>query len=497
LRFNKYIWDLYKDSAIGKDCINKWILTDFPDIEYGRECKPDIIEKLRQNNLTKYISDKKVNWYSLLKDYFLNKRFVLEDAYNIYEKWIIDGLFINDFQILDKENYKRWTVDISFFSQILYSAYPEFFFPYILDCEFNRFQKICEEFNITLPKVPNKKDWNDRAIYYIGLCEALFEFRKLNGFTPEELCAFFYDFAPKVLNELEDKELPSPSKVWFVGGSKLDFDFLDKATVESKEHWQGNVDTRKGDIVVMYCVSPRSYIHSIWRAVGDGFADPFFYYYSVVYLSKPIRLNFYVTQNDLENNSLWSNNPLVRKNLQGINGYPIKYLEYLELLSILKSKGQDIDNLPLIKPTSRLETDVLKDERDVEIRLIEPFLELLKYKPADWKRQMPVKMGRGERNYPDYCFGANPIRGEETAKMILESKYEIKTQKELQEAYFQAKSYAIRLQADKFIIAACEGIWIYHPKNSVYKFDNYYHCNWVDIENPDILHKLRQMVGKK
>jgi hypothetical protein len=71
---------------------------------------------------------------------------------------------------------------------------------------------------------------------------------------------------------------------------------------------------------------------------------------------------------------------------------------------------------------------------------------------------MPVKMGRGERNYPDYCFGANPVRGEETAKMILESKYEIKTQKELLDAYFQTKSYAMRLQVEKFAIAAREGI---------------------------------------
>ena len=81
--------------------------------------------------------------------------------------------------------------------------------------------------------------------------------------------------------------------------------------------------------------------------------------------------------------------------------------------------------------------------------------------------------------------------------MILESKYEIKTQKELQNAYFQAKSYAVRLQADKFVIASREGIWIYIPKNVSYKFDDYYHYSWVDIENPDILHKLQQMIGKQ
>jgi len=119
------------------------------------------------------------------------------------------------------------------------------------------------------------------------------------------------------------------------------------------------------------------------------------------------------------------------------------------------------------------------------------------YKPKDWIRQMPVKMGRGERNYPDYCFGANPARGEETAKMILESKFGIKTQKELQDAYFQTKSYALRLQSEKFVIASKEGIWVFHPKKAVYKFDDYFHCNWLEIENPDILHKLQLMMGKQ
>jgi len=497
LRFNKCIWDLYKDSTKGQESIKKWTsLNDFPNSEYSRDCKQSIIDELRKNYLDKYIDGTKVNWYLLLKDYFLNKGFIADNAYNIYNYWIDEGIAINNFIKISPKHYQTWIAHKSFLSSVLSSSYPDYFFPYTLDCEFDNFTRICNEFNIPIPEVPKKMDLEKRALYYIDLCEALLEFRKINGFTPQELYAFLYDFAPSVINELKDTELPQPSKVWFVGGSKYDFNFLDNATKESKSHWQGNVDARRGDIIVMYCVTPRSYIHSIWRAEGDGFADPFFRYYSVVWIANPIKLDIQISQKDLKNNSIWSDCPLIRKNLQGVNGYPIKYIEYLELLSMLKAKGQDINKLPTIQPTSKFEAEDLINERDVEIKLIEPFLITLKYKPTDWIRQMPVKMGRGERNFPDYCFGANPQRGEETAKMVLESKYEIKTQKELQEAYFQAKSYAVRLQSDKFIIAAREGIWIYQPKNMVYKFDDYYHCNWVDIENPDILHKLRKMIGK-
>ncbi|MBP7496170.1 MAG: type I restriction endonuclease subunit R [Bacteroidales bacterium] len=454
------------------------------------------MEKLNHNNLDKYIVNSKVNWYNLLKDYFIKFGFNIDEAPNIYKKCISEGIYIKDFKIIGKNNFKHWATDIQFFSRVLYSSFPEYFFPYTFKFKFNEFKKICNEFDIIIPEVPKKKDWYGRATYYLALCEAILEFRKVNAFKPAELCAFLYDFAPNIIRELEDTELPNPSRVWFVGGSKNDFKFLDNATDNSTDFWQGNIDSKKGDIIVMYCLTPRSYIHSIWRVVGDGFADPFFYYYNLVYISKPIKLDVQITKCELENNFLWSKNPLVRKNLQGINGYPIKYNEYLELLSILQSKGQNIDNIPSIKPTNRIDGDDLNSERDVEIKLIEPLLELLQYNFKDWIRQMPVKMGRGERNYPDYCFGANPTRGEESAKMILESKFEIKTQKELQEAYFQAKSYAIRLQAEKFVIAAREGIWVYSPKNMTYKFDNYFYCNWVDIENPEILYKLQHLIGK-
>ena len=112
-------------------------------------------------------------------------------------------------------------------------------------------------------------------------------------------------------------------------------------------------------------------------------------------------------------------------------------------------------------------------------------------------REMPVRMGRGERNYPDYCFGAVAKRGEEKASMLVEFKFEIRTQKALQEAYLQAKSYALRLQAELFIVAAKEGIWIYEQKERGFQFSEHLHFNWIDLENPDVLYRLRQIIGKR
>lgn len=497
MRFNKYIWDLYRKSEQGRKQIEVWAnFSCYLDDIYAGEASVTVIEEIVKLNLNQDISLSTGYWFKNLKEHFSHQEFCVENAKTCFKKWIEEGIIIGDDVILGENDFKSWAVSISFYSTILSSVYPDYFFPYTLDCEFYKIQHICDEFKIPISDVPKKNSWEDRAMFYIDLCDALFEFRKGAGFSPQELFAFLYDFAPSVIKELIDKELPNPSKVWFVGANRNNFDFVDNAVTDSFDYWQGNIDARRGDIVVMYCLAPRSYIHSIWRVRVDGFADPFFYFYSAVGISNPIILDVLLTQKELKSNSVWKNNPLIRKNLQGINGYPIKHKEYIELLMMLEEKGQNIASLPIIKPTSKLGADDLKDERAVEIKLIEPFLTLLSYKPNDWIRQMSIKMGRGERNYPDYCFGVNTKRGEESAKMVLESKFEIKTQKDLQDAYFQAKSYALRLQAEKFVIAAKEGIWIFKPKNGNYKLDDHYACNWVNIENPDILHTVKQLIGK-
>ena len=108
---------------------------------------------------------------------------------------------------------------------------------------------------------------------------------------------------------------------------------------------------------------------------------------------------------------------------------------------------------------------------------------------------MPVRMGRGERYYPDYALNARATRGEESATMIVESKLRVQTRRELLEAYCQAKSYALRLQAKTMIIAAIEGIWIFRGQNG-FSIDTMAHWNWKELEHPDTLHKVRKLIGK-
>lgn len=76
------------------------------------------------------------------------------------------------------------------------------------------------------------------------------------------------------------------------------------------------------------------------------------------------------------------------------------------VLAIMQRKGQDISQLPRPRTVPFLPATEIGNERDVEIALVEPLLSRLGYTEKDCLRQMPLRMGRGERIYPDYVFGA-------------------------------------------------------------------------------------------
>lgn len=501
MKFNKYIWGLYKNSDIGKKAIDdSKPFIEIPDNEsFLVDFEEDWIEEIKQNGFTDFIRDGKVNILKIYHSHFSKKSFQVDAADDIFNQWISDGVNFAGFDVLVKDEDERWWKEIEYISNALYISFPDFFFPYFFLCEFDKFKLICDEYYIALPEIPKKRYQRERTMYYLEICKALYEFRINNGLSPEELIAFFYDFAPNSLAE-NNNENPlniSPSKVWYVGGGQVDFDFLDNAKNDEIERWQSNIDIRAGDILIMYCVSPRSYIHSVWQAINDGFIDPFFYYYCLTYISNAIKVPP-ITLQEIKTNPVLSKSPIIRKNFQGVNGYPVAHDEYGEMLRLWAEKGMDITALPKIEVIKYLSDDiVLKDERDVELYLLEPLLSRLKYEQADWIRQMPIRMGRGERYYPDYCFGAISARGEESAKMLIEAKYSIKSTKSLKDAYFQAKSYAMRLQADKFVLASKEGLWIYEKAGSNFDIDKNIHFTWNDIENPDNLHQLMKMIGKK
>lgn len=155
--------------------------------------------------------------------------------------------------------------------------------------------------------------------------------------SPYELWAFLYDFAPNYIGGMESyiiKDLPEPRGAFFIGGSEKDVGLKDDKLDITV--WQCNEDTRAGDMILMYFKTPDSAIDSVWRACSVGFIDPFFYYYRCTFIGKRVKINR-VTQQMMKKDPIISKMPIVKKNMQGINGIELLPSEYNHLMDLASS----------------------------------------------------------------------------------------------------------------------------------------------------------------
>ncbi len=81
--------------------------------------------------------------------------------------------------------------------------------------------------------------------------------------------------------------------------------------------------------------------------------------------------------------------------------------------------------------------------------------------------------------------------------MILETKFSLSTHRLLTDAYYQAKSYALRLKAKVMLLASKEGLWIFQRKKDDFYADEFIHKSWNELNHPDELHKIVRIIGKK
>lgn len=495
MKLNKFIWDNYKESIEGKKVIEIFNENDvhaiidnfFTDANSLYKDALDIIDVL-----------------DYIKELELPENLDESQAKTLFNQIIEKGITIEfeegDDEFISANDYETILYYVPLISVYLYSYYPEQFKPYFFVRKFKLLVQISDAFEMKIPEVPLKRDKRARCEYYWDLCQAFNRFKDENSFSDEELCAFLYDFAPKYLNQSKTQiveELPVPTQVWMVGGNigGGDIEFLDKAKSGDISNWQGNLDTKRGDIVVMYCLTPNSSIHSIWRAYSDGFPDPFFRYYSLINITNPIKVPD-IHIKELKADKYFSKHSLVRSNMQGLNGRTLNSQDYEELLKLIQKKNFKIEELPKLYHPTFNTNDEIKNERDVEIQILEPFIEKVGYQKGDWERQLTVRMGRGERNYPDYSFFVSGEKGFEKSKMIVEAKYLIKNNKELEETFKQAHSYALRLEASKIILCDKNAIWIYIRESHGYDRDKYYKKFWQELEHADEFNKVKKMIGK-
>lgn len=457
MKFNRFAWDNYLQTERGRNVIDDFSLLGDDPME--------IVLSFRYNERMRmiYENDDETKDYisGVLDDYW---NYIIgcaqipqniENAKKLYETVISNGLTING-EILVKEEDFKFSLGMNvWITWLLFQLAPEYFFPNLFEFQAHNLYKTADSFDIELPKMPKKSDYQGRCMYYWYLCEAFYKFRTENHLSPVELCAFLYDYAPNFVAH-DNVEMPKPSNVWMIGGK------IDERELFDTVFWQGNQNTKRGDILIHYETFPVSAITHIWRATTDGLIDPFFHYYGCIYITDGIKVPA-ISIDELKKDEHFSTHPLVKKNMQGVNGWPMTSEDYSRLLEMIAAKGMDIEKLPkLYAPTIHYNENI-KLEEDVEHLLLEPLLESMGF--TDYKRRLPVKAGRGHRIIPDYALHYCDKRNEERAKVLIEAKYYMKTPQDIEAAFLQARSYAKLLDSSVIVLCDKECLIVYERKD--------------------------------
>lgn len=478
MKFNQYTWSLYKQSDNGKKAISEFEDASEKEFDLIRKYNPTDAKSLEEDSFYSVCAD--------LWDYSVstNKEVAsLQEAKEAYESCISLGLIIDGEVYVKPDDYEFMLGGNLILSFLFYEFAPDYFIPNLFKFRFFDLNKIADLFEIDIPPIPKKSDYKARCMYYWELCEVFYKFRVENNLSPSELCAFLYDYSPNLI-ENKNAEMPEPAQAWFIGG--LIRGYGEQWTIG---FWQTNPETKKGDILIHYETSPVSAITCLWIAQTDGVIDPFFHYYSNTYISDRVEIP-HITLKELREDEYFSKHPLIRKNFQGVNGWTASSEDYSQLLRIIKSKGYDISSLPQLYAPSVIENASIKDERGVEVHLLEYYLNNMGlHENIDYIRQIPIKAGRGNRIYPDYAVHYNNSSGYESAKILIEAKFHMKNNRDIEEAFKQARSYANLLESSTIILCDKNLIIIYEKKNG-FDRDRYKKIYWSELENPDKYNEL-------
>lgn len=513
--FNRYIWSLYHNSPHGQKVTRQAFprfarfarSSGYENWRIQLDSTIPVLTAHKENPAEFHLLDDPIKLRKLLEIWF-------ESCENLTDGFLLllkeEGLYCD---LEDQENPDRHcfaffgggkheldvATHIGPITTVMHRMQPDAYIPYYFQGRFKLLSDTCQFFQIPLPAIPGKLQKKERALFYLEINRALQEFRQRHGLSPAELNAFLYDFAPACLAENADDELPAPQRAWFLMagvGTQDDFTLLDNADQKTESLWRGNRDARRGDIAVLWCASPRAHLHSLWRIVEDGHDDPFAHWYSLVRIGLP-QVVPHLKIKDLKSSSILAQSTLVRAHFQGCAGKYFPADDYLALLELCTLHGASIDVLPRIPPSSLLTVDKqILNERGVEMELIEPLLKRLGFNEHDWQRQIVVRMGRGEKVYPDYAIGFKNIPDHESARIIVESKYRIATRKDLVEAFRQGRSYALRLRASHLVLAALEGIWVIAESDGFW-LDSARHWPWQELINGNAEPELLALIGAK
>ncbi len=273
--FSSFVWKLYIASEEGRSAIARDLAEHAaafspsprtPPFEFALYSAP--LENGEVSGPVTQVDNSTVDLRSLFRsNYSGHELSTLEEAEHLFTSIADEGL---EWRIdLDKEKrafvYGGGKIDVSAYEDIILSiqglssgmheAFPEFFFPYLFSCSFDRLQRIGDRFGISLPEIPGRRKVRDRALYYLHVNREMQRFRREHGLSPAELNAFLYDFT--------EKEMGDRSPAGFLVLRKFGFSWAARVATEIS-----SFSTRRKR--VLYRIGRQAWkpVEAIWRWYG-------------------------------------------------------------------------------------------------------------------------------------------------------------------------------------------------------------------------------------
>lgn len=176
--------------------------------------------------------------------------------------------------------------------------------------------------------------------------------------------------------------------------------------------------------------------------------------------------------------------------MQGLNGVEIMPTIYNHLMDIA---GADVFRF---EKTGVASEESIETEKDVENKYIKPLLARLGYNETDYVQQLYIEIGNHNHALiPDFVIMPKKSKGHTSAFAIIEAKKSIQSEKMLDEAKLQARSYANLLKVQYSIIASQEKLWVTSRADDYSK--DVFVSDWSGLNNPDAFNSLQKLAGKK
>lgn len=486
-------WDDYKEGRRGSEAIKKFQVGATPNVTLDeqlaliKEFDPNYMENLGEKDI-KWVTDNIDLFYD---DVSRNTTYSdlptnINEAADFYEGY----MSMVDPSYRDSLNFNLFiTLD-------LYAWCQEYFFPNLYVMNFIALQRFFDKFNLDLPEVPSRTNWEKRCMYYMELCKIVYQFRIDNGLTPAELSALMFDYSQRHIEEPETS-LPEASQAWLIGGTSGDAE-------KDAEYrfWQANPDTKRGDILIHYEKYPTKAITAVWRAEENGIVDPFFAYYSNTYAGHRINVP-HITLDELKNDDFFKNpdspvGKLINKNFQGVNGWTVSGEDYKHFLDIWKRKGFDVSKLPSLYAPELPNSITIEHESDASNKLLRPMLNSMGWKEGeDFKPEVHFKAGRGSAKRPDFCLHIKGEGEDVEARVIFECKLYMKNSKEIEANFTQGRSYAKWGNAKVLVLCDKMQILVYDRHNGSFDRNKFKKFYWKEVMggNSDKFNELKKLLS--